>query len=435
MGLYILLFLDVYVFFIRKSPVTQEIVNIEKPTVINSKKLTLDDLKNVEFYFEQEGQIKLVNGTYQLKPSGSESPADYFVKLDTEHIAFGNLNNYEQDDAAVILKSRSGGSGTFYYLLDVLNPGFGASRAIFLGDRITINSVTIQSQIITIDMITQGPNDGICCATLRKVLQFRDSGQGGLARDYTKYEADTISSLEKNWLSIQALIPFRPGHPMTTVWGGPYTVQFISENNLIVSFEDGYNPGIAILNFTDGKFKILETFKNQGEFTLTDWRNLVNKYGDSRYVTRTYTFSVLRDKEIVSFKELTEVPENEFVQQPYQQTVLQLLKDNLLDPGCSPNKVEGKYASCTVDINDDVEGDWEGTKPSVGWHATVTYDGLYDDSVKALRIEAYIDYDGKWVIRKNYENNYPYAEITGIKKTQQCWPGRGHQDFSSEPCI
>ncbi|MCK6462386.1 MAG: hypothetical protein L6Q29_01005 [Candidatus Pacebacteria bacterium] len=91
---------------------------------------------------------------------------------------------------------------------------------------------------------------------------------------------------------------------------------------------------------------------------------------------------------------------------------LALLKDDLFEE-CRPERVEGKYGSCSVNISQDGER----------WTVTVTYDGLYDDSVKASRVQADMTYeDGKWV-------------KGAITTTQQCWPGRGHQDFSAELCI
>ena len=126
-------------------------------------------------------------------------------------------------------------------------------------------------------------------------------------------ETEILASLKTNWQIIQTSISFRPTHPGTTAWLSPYSVQFIGNNNLFVSFEDGYSVGMAVLNFTNGQFKILETFKNQGEFPLVDWQNLVKKYGDASYSISTYTVSLMRNNEIVSFQELTKVPENVFV--------------------------------------------------------------------------------------------------------------------------
>lgn len=91
---------------------------------------------------------------------------------------------------------------------------------------------------------------------------------------------------------------------------------------------------------------------------------------------------------------------------------LLLLKDNLFEE-CRPEGVEDKYKSCAVNISQD------GNQ----WVIMVTYNGLYDDSVKASRVQTTAIYkEGKWI-------------KSDIFRSQQCWPGRGHEDFSSELCI
>ena len=85
----------------------------------------------------------------------------------------------------------------------------------------------------------------------------------------------------------------------------------------------------------------------------------------------------------------------------------------LLKMECSSERVQGEYGSCTVDISQEKDQ----------WVVTITYDELYDDSIKADRIRTIVMYiDGQWVKGET-------------SRAQQCWPGRGHQDFSTEPCI
>ena len=120
-------------------------------------------------------------------------------------------------------------------------------------------------------------------------------------------ETEIIKNLKTNWQSFQASIPFRPGHPGTTAWSGPYKVQFIGNDNLLVGFEDGYVASMVLLNFGSGQFKILEVFNNRGPFTISEWQNLVNEYGDPSYPVGSYTTD-----EIVSSPDLTKVTENVF---------------------------------------------------------------------------------------------------------------------------
>jgi hypothetical protein len=72
-------------------------------------------------------------------------------------------------------------------------------------------------------------------------------------------------------------------------------------------------------------------------------------------------------------------------------------------------------ATFTVNTLDGVDG---------VWYVQATYDGFMDDSIKAERRVAAAHYaNGTWVLG------------TLITETRQCREGRGHQEFSSEPCI
>lgn len=55
---------------------------------------------------------------------------------------------------------------------------------------------------------------------------------------------------------------------------------------------------------------------------------------------------------------------------------------------------------------------------------TVTLDRLLDDSVRAQRYDLVLDLAGEdtWKL------------VSGVA-TQRCWPGRGHQTFSTDPCV
>jgi hypothetical protein len=70
--------------------------------------------------------------------------------------------------------------------------------------------------------------------------------------------------------------------------------------------------------------------------------------------------------------------------------------------------------------NIDAEAPGEGTGPAT---ATVTLTGLLDDSVLAERYVLSLARDGDiW-------------RLEGAEWEQRCRPGRGHQNFSTDPCI
>lgn len=45
-----------------------------------------------------------------------------------------------------------------------------------LGDRVQVNSIVINHGIVTVDMLVQGPNDGMCCPTEKKVIKLMLQG-------------------------------------------------------------------------------------------------------------------------------------------------------------------------------------------------------------------------------------------------------------------
>lgn len=164
-------------------------------------------------------------------------------------------------------------------------------------------------------------NDCLVYAAIRNgaIIDFHDYPTGQTlvvdtnTTPKTFSETEIINSLKTNWQTLQASFANRPEHPGTVSWLGPYTVQFIGKNNLLVGYEDGYVASMNILSYKNGEFKTLETFNNRGLFTLSEWQDLVKKYGDSTYPVSSYSINAIRNNEIISFEKLTKVPENVFV--------------------------------------------------------------------------------------------------------------------------
>lgn len=93
--------------------------------------------------------------------------------------------------------------------------------------------------------------------------------------------------------------------------------------------------------------------------------------------------------------------------------VLDFLKDKLFAE-CRSEGIPGSYTSCTMNT----------VSTDGGPVSTVTYNGLYDDSVTSKRYQVTLLYQGgKWVLEGS------------VYQEQKCAPGRGHQDFSQEPCV
>lgn len=141
--------------------------------------LTVEMLKNAEYQSEwpAEGVAELKDGEYQEEIVPGAASKLIIVVYPDMH-AFGDLNGDGVDDAGVVLATSGGGSGTFISLEAVINdkgtPKHVASAP--LGDRAQIKSVAIESGEITVDMVTHGPEDPMCCPTLEVTQKYELQG-------------------------------------------------------------------------------------------------------------------------------------------------------------------------------------------------------------------------------------------------------------------
>ena len=157
---------------ISEIEIPEKITEVSEGT---ETQLTLDAIKNTEYHsLAYNKTIKLINGSYTEKYE-FETASVLSIRIYDDKIAFGDLDNDKREDAVVILTSSGGGTGNFRELAVVLNkdgkPSYLTSKE--LGDRVIINSVTIKSGIITLDMVVHGPEDGLCCPSVKKIFKYK----------------------------------------------------------------------------------------------------------------------------------------------------------------------------------------------------------------------------------------------------------------------
>jgi hypothetical protein len=142
-----------------------------------SAKLTVATLSNMTYRLGDGKSVTAVTLVGAKGQTNEEDGGEQFW-LDEEHVAFGDLDGDGVDDAIVVLVSSGGGTGIFYQLVAVTQRnGIVETPAVkSLGDRIMINQINITNRIVTADMITQGPDDPLCCPTERQVLKLKVQG-------------------------------------------------------------------------------------------------------------------------------------------------------------------------------------------------------------------------------------------------------------------
>ncbi len=120
------------------------------------------------------GQVTLKDGVYETQPDPTV-PLKSQVML-TDQIAYGELNGVPS--AAVVTGETGGGSG-YFYLLHIMQAQDGKPVEVantLLGDRSPILATLVQDNQVLVDMITQGPDEPFCCATLRVLNYFTLDG-------------------------------------------------------------------------------------------------------------------------------------------------------------------------------------------------------------------------------------------------------------------
>lgn len=141
------------------------------------KELTIEEIKNATIYVAAYDEVvQLKDGQYlrqpeDMRPGTFEETGKYLrVSLyDDNKVAFGDLNEDGLDDAAAIISSNGGGSGSFRELVLLATdengePGYFASE--FLGDRVKIESISIpQPGQINLNMVVHGFREPMCCPT------------------------------------------------------------------------------------------------------------------------------------------------------------------------------------------------------------------------------------------------------------------------------
>ncbi len=132
-----------------------------------ASRLTLDALKTAEYQIEKQ-KVQLSDGQARLQPTGNAFLVEQWTN-------FGDLDGDGRSDAAVVLVTQPGGSGTFFYLVAMVDrDGFPVQGAItLLGDRVRIQSISVAAGQIQVRMLTQGPGDPMINPTLLVEHSYR----------------------------------------------------------------------------------------------------------------------------------------------------------------------------------------------------------------------------------------------------------------------
>lgn len=140
--------------------------------------LSEDVLRSGEYSSPDWGAFQLTNGIYYRTPPTSQESPDVYTTRIQDPIFYGDINEDGFEDALVILNTQNGGSGHFIELAVVINQNerpYNIST-ITLGDRVVVESGTVENGIIALSMRVHGSNDGLCCPSQSVTWNFALNG-------------------------------------------------------------------------------------------------------------------------------------------------------------------------------------------------------------------------------------------------------------------
>jgi hypothetical protein len=139
------------------------------------KPFPVDQLGDIAYSGTESGEVRLVAGVWQGDPyePGAESRPE--VDLAQTEPLLGDLDGDGSEEAVVVLTEQTGGSGIFVYLAVVGQSDAGLENLAtsLLGDRVAISSMRIEDGSLIVNIVTAGPDDPMCCPTLRQEVSWR----------------------------------------------------------------------------------------------------------------------------------------------------------------------------------------------------------------------------------------------------------------------
>lgn len=130
-------------------------------------------LKNLEYTIASLDDLKVT-----LKDGVYENADEHIYVSYIETAGYADLNGDGEEEALVLLGTNFGASGMFTDLAVVhMVDGMSVNLdTITLGDRVDVRETNVEDGNILVTMVTQGPNEPMCCGTLEVTVTYALEG-------------------------------------------------------------------------------------------------------------------------------------------------------------------------------------------------------------------------------------------------------------------
>ena len=148
---------------IARAQTVDSVTVVAADVVTDTTSITPDQLRMLTYTVPALGGaiVQLDGGAF------ADDAQQVRVALVEQFAVAGDLNNDGRSDAALILTTTVGES-TFFDLAAVVSQEGGAlnQASVGLGDRVSVDAVTIQNGVILVDLVMHGPADAACCPSM-----------------------------------------------------------------------------------------------------------------------------------------------------------------------------------------------------------------------------------------------------------------------------
>lgn len=153
-------------------------INIGIP-ILDENGATRQDPSNATFIIDGEN-ITLSSG----KNETSITPGSSFMEETSilDKFAYSDINSDGKEDTLLLLVRYGAGSGTFVYLAAFVSSPvtYRGSNAVFLGDRISPESISINSGTITVKYLDRKPDEPMAAEPTISIIKQFVYKNGGL---------------------------------------------------------------------------------------------------------------------------------------------------------------------------------------------------------------------------------------------------------------
>jgi hypothetical protein len=147
------------------------------------------EVRNSEYQLGATDALRTVQLSDGKFEEGTPGSADLVSVAMTDFVAVGDLNGDGTDEVAALVSENYGGTGVFVFLAlyAELDGTLTFQTSRMVDDRPQLNELSIQNDEIFLDAVIHGPDEPMCCPTLRTTRHYRWSDNQLDLIDYTTF--------------------------------------------------------------------------------------------------------------------------------------------------------------------------------------------------------------------------------------------------------